>query len=169
MAYASAADMVVRYDVRTLGDLLTDDGLRQTPAQVAASATLASLLSDASGEIDAALRVGQRYTAANLAALTGNSLALLKRITCQIAMRMIWERRPYLNEMQEVAREDSQDKSRRMLEKLRKGEAIFDIADVPDAGLPSHDQPQLASIERLNLTVDHARRGYFPARRLPTE
>lgn len=169
MAYASAADMIVRYDVRTLGDLLTDDSQRQSPAQVLASDTLTAMLADASGEIDAALRVGQRYTAANLAALTGNSLALLKRITCQIAMRMLWERRPYLNEVQEQARDESQDKSRRMLEKLRKGEAIFDIADVPDAGLPSHDQPQLSVINLLNLTVDRARRGYFPARRLPTE
>jgi len=167
LAYASGSDMVARFDYRTLGDLLTDTGVRLSKSEVVASSVLATLLDDAAGEIESALRVGQRYSVADLTGLTGNSLALLKRINCAIAMKLCWERRAYLNSNQETSRDEDSEKARRMLDRLRKGEAIFNLDAVADAGLPSLSVPSVSTIQSVNLTVDAARRGYFPGRRLP--
>jgi len=158
--------MVARYDVRTLGDLVVDDGTRVDSTAILTSTVLAAILEDASGEIEASLMQADRYTADELAALTGNSLALLKRLTCKIAMGLLWERRQYLD--LEKA-EEGMEVSRKILERLRKGEIIFDDAAAKDAGLPEATTPSAESIALQQLTVDRARgpNGYYPARRLP--
>ena len=166
MAYASPDDLKKRYDVRTLGDLAGDIGVRVQPSDFADNAILLAALEDASGEVDSCLLQGRRYTAAQLAALTGNSLAMLKRITCEIAYGLLWERRSYVDDDRRMA---AMDRARQTLNRLRKGEIVFDIDDVKDAGLPSIEGPSRVEIQRLNLTVDEARRGYYPRRRLPGE
>ena len=163
MAYASAADMLKRKDARTIGDLVSDTGVRINSTLLLTDANLSAALDDASGEIDAALRVANRYSAANLAGLTGNSLAHLKRICCDIAFGLLWERRPWGDEDQ---RADAMDRAKKALDRLRKGEAIFDIAANVEAGLPEAHVPSISSISRLNLLVDRARNGFYPARRL---
>lgn len=166
MAYAAASDLLTRYDARTVGNLCSDNGVSVTPAQLASDTKLAAALDDASGEIDAALLQGKRYTTVQLAALTGNSLAYLKRITCKIAMGLLWERRPYLEDDNKDA---ALKAAREALDKLRRGENIFDVDDVKTAGLPSVETPSATSIAALNLTVEACRQnnGYYPQRRLP--
>ena len=100
MAYASAADLIARIDTQIVGDLITDDdtdtGLRERPSQatILDSTVLNTALGDASGLIDAALQNKGLYTPDQLAALTGNALSHLKRITCIVAIAMLFDRRP---------------------------------------------------------------------------
>lgn len=162
MSYATPADMVLRYDARTLGDLVSDNGVRVAEVSLTTNTKILSALEDASGEIDAALLKAKRYTSADLSALTGNSLAYLKALTCRIALGALWNRRPYVDDME---RDEALKQARIALERLRSGEHIFDNTDAKDAGLPDIVEPTMSSIERLNLTVDHARRGFYPSRK----
>lgn len=157
---------MARFDARTVGQLVSDTGQSVPPASLATNTAVLAALEDASGEIDAALMQGQRYSAADLAALTGNSLAYLKRICCQIAMARLWERRPYLDE---EGAEKALNMARQALDRLRKGENLFAVEDNLAASVPSIETPSVTSIENLNLVVDRARgwNGFYPARWLP--
>lgn len=165
MAYATPAQLLQRYDARTVGDLASDTGIRIDPASLLSDANVQAALDDASGEIEAALLQGKRYSVADLAGLTGNTQKHLIRITCQIAFWMLWERRPYVEDQ---TRDDAESKAKKSLERLRRGEAVFDIEGPKDAGLPSVHEPTVSSYNRLSMIVDEGRRGYYPARRLPS-
>jgi hypothetical protein len=107
--------------------------------------------------------VGGRYDASELSALAGNSLAHLKRITCELAMRNLLARRPaYKPEVLEIF----EKRADRQLDRLRKGENVFNIDDHKEAGVPSVDGPSLAEVQNLNLLRDRTR-NYYPSRRLP--
>lgn len=165
MAYATAAQLLARFDARTIGDLVADDGNRvSVQSLLTPHDNITAALDDASGEIDAALLQGKRYTSAELTALTGNSAAYLVRITCQIAFWLLWERRPSLDE---ESYEAAKDRARKALERLRRGEHVFDVDGAKEAGLPEQHTPTISTISRLNLTVEEARKGFYPARRLP--
>lgn len=164
MAYAAASDLIARKDSRVLGDLVSDDDTRVAEGSLAANTYVTAALDDASGDIDAALLVGNRYTAADLSGLTGNSLALLKRITCEIAMFHLLGRRPEINadtwEHYAKVREN-------LLEPLRRGDAVFgDIEASRNAGAPDVDGPSTDDYNDLNLIRDRVT-GYFPRRRNP--
>ncbi|MBC7078603.1 MAG: hypothetical protein H5T92_09920, partial [Synergistales bacterium] len=75
MAYASPADLLARFDRNIIADLAGDDA---TPADPLTSARVARALEGASGEINAAARMGGRYSADELAQLTGDDLQFLK-------------------------------------------------------------------------------------------
>lgn len=164
--YATPADMAVRYDVRTLGDLVADDGTRVDSTAIQTNTTLEAILVDASGEFESCMLHGNRYSADDLAALDGNSLGLAKRIVCKLAMGMLWERRQYID--LEKA-EEAMEAARKTMDKLRKGEYVFNITANIQAGNPEVITPTMSSISRLNLTVDRARgrNGYYPERVLP--
>lgn len=166
MAYASADDLVKRYDARTLGDLCSDTGVRVSEVALPTNPKILAALDDASGEIDAALMQAKRYTTADLASLTGNSLAYLKRLTCTIAFAGLWNRRPSVDDMD---RDEALKQARQALDRLRRGENVFDLEDQKSAGLPEVKEPSVSSIDRLNLTVDRARRGYYPRRKYQGE
>ncbi len=166
MSYAAASDLLARYDARTVGNLCSDNGVTVSIAALASDTKLQAALDDASGEIEAALLQGDRYETTDLSALTGNSLAYLKRICCTIAMARLWERRPYLDD---EGAEKAINAARAALDRLRKGENIFNVAAVVEAGKPDIVTPSVTSIASLDLVVDRARvnNGYYPQRRLP--
>lgn len=165
-AYATPADLITRYDARVVGDLVSDSGIKVNRQDLQDHAVLLAILLDASGEIDAAILQAKRYTAAQLAALTGNSLNHLKRLTCTIAFGLLWERRPWADE-DDSGREEAQKRARQALESLRKGITIFDVEDAKDAGLPDSYEPPIQRIQSANLIVDQARGHYYPHRRRP--
>ena len=86
MPYATAANWIVYCDTQIIGDLITDDdpetGERKRPSQaeILASEIVTEILLAASGEVDSALRVGKRYTPDQLAGLTGNAAAKLRKM-----------------------------------------------------------------------------------------
>lgn len=160
MAYASASDLIARKDSRDLGDLVSDDGVQVAENELADDAKLGAALDDASGDIEASLLRGNRYTTAQLAALTGNSLAYLKRITCEIAMYHLLARRPEAN----LERLEYYRKLREtFLEPLASGENVFDITDHLAAGAADVDGPTTQDYGNLNLVRDRVL-NYFPPR-----
>lgn len=164
MAYATAAQFLDRYDARDVGDLVSDEGLQVSPIDLPGHVRLAAVLNDASGDIEAALLVGNRYTPDQLSGLTGNSASHLQRVTCEIAMAYLLGRRPSINS----ERIEAQEKLRELhLDRLRRGENVFNLDDQRNAGVAAIDGPTTLDYSReLNLIRDRTRH-YFPARRLP--
>ena len=163
MAYATVAELKVRFDVRTLGDLAGDTGVSVPGVSLLTDANVLAVLDDASGEIESAILVGKRYTTIQLTALTGNANSYLVRICCEIAMHLLVERRLY---------SATADHSQRMLDRytqrlddLRTGRRIFDIDDAKS--VPSNDGPTTGQRSRMNYISERARGHFYPAMRLP--
>lgn len=158
-AYATGADLVQRYDVDILGDLATDDREELDREVVPTHPNILAALLDASGEVDVALLSGGRYTPDQLANLTGNTKNHLVRITCAAAMALMCERRPdRVNlELAEAYRKTAKGH----LEQLRRGENVFGIPAVVDAGSIDVVTVEAISIENLNLLPARMPR-YFP-------
>jgi hypothetical protein len=107
------------------------------------------------------------YSAADLAGLTGNSLALLKRIVCGLAMGYLWARRHADMGNQEIhaAQQEAED----FLDRLRKGERLFQSVEAArTSGKPTIDGPSSVDYDRLNMIPERAH-GFYPRRatRLP--
>lgn len=165
-AYATPAQFLLRYDARTVGDLVSDNGQQVGQAELLDDPILEALLDSASGEIEAAILMGNRYTQTDLGNLTGNSLAFLQDLTCRVAYAKLWDRRPWANAERHAAAAEAADK---VLERLRKGQYALNVADTLDAANVSNPSPSRVVIEGMNLVVDQARRGFYPRRRLPGE
>ena len=165
-AYATPADLLKRFDARVIGDLVSDNGLKVDRQSLQDHPVLLAVLLDASGEIDASVLQANRYTTANLAALTGNSLSHLIRITCTIAFGLLWERRPWSDD-DDSGRDEAQKRARQQLDMLRKGQTIFDVDEVQDAGLPAVEATTIQRIQSNAFPVDQARGHFYPHRRLP--
>lgn len=165
MAYATPAELLARYDARVIGDLVGDVNERVDAADLPTDENLLAALDDASGEIEAAVLQGKRYTTADLAALAGNTRFFLVRICCQIAIARLWERRLTLDASEQIAAEQAFEQARKALDRLKRGEEIFDIQAVKDAGVPSLVKPTATTIRTRNLLVDELRGTYYPTRR----
>lgn len=165
-AYASAADLTARKDVRNLGDLASDDGVRVASGSLTGNAKITAALEDASGLIEAALLQGKRYSVADLTALTGNSASYLKRLTCDIAFWMLWDRKPS-HKPDDHGRVSAYEDYHKALEMLRKGQHIFDIDEVKEAGLPDIQTPTLQQYNNRNSIVSQARGSFYPPYRVP--
>lgn len=141
MAHATATDLLRRYDIRRIGDLVNDNDTRATEADLQnpstpAGAVVNTALSDASGLINSAILAGRRYTLANLANMTTDSKALLVRICCDLAYSFLVTRRGYgaadLEAMTSRAKE-----SEMILEQLRQGERLFEVDANQNASVPN--------------------------------
>lgn len=162
MAYADAFDLVDRKSAQTIGDLVSDSGEAVDEGDLSSNARVTAALDSASGAIESALLAGGRYSTADLGSLSGNGLAYLKMITCDIAMTYLFARKPTTSVDEYKAAQDLADVH---LERLRKGERIFNIAEVVTAGVPSYSGPTVPELRELNLIRDRTN-NYFPARRL---
>lgn len=132
--YATVADLLARYDARTVGDLAGDAGSRVSAADLAdantaGGANVAAALADASGQIEAACLRGGRYLPADLAALTGMSAKRLVRLTCRVTMLLLMERRPD-SKWPEWAKDVEAE-----LDRVAKGERVFGLREVVDASV----------------------------------
>jgi len=165
MAYATGADLITRYDVDVVGVLATDDRSAPDRSAVPSHPAVSAALADASGEVDAALEAGGRYTSDQLSALTGNRLSHLVRITCAIAIAHLYERRAvdFPDQAEAAAKQ-----ARQHLEALRRGVNVFGIPEAQETGTIDIATVEAIDIENLNLLP--ARMGrYFPqtAQRTP--
>src|SRR5258708_4392665 len=68
-AYIVPNDMISRYNVGRLGQLVRDDGTTATSTQLQTDTVLAAAMSDAEGQFQAAVYKGQRYAKVDLDAL----------------------------------------------------------------------------------------------------
>lgn len=162
-AYADYQDMVYRYDIRTLKDLVSDTG---TPvSDLDDNEVLAQIMLDATGELNAAIMTGNSYTEddmEDLLAAGGSGAAFLKRVVCQIAMALLLERRPEKYKSAEKRREEIETK---ILEPLRQGTRLFTVPG------RSEDSSQTIKGDEINrYDVDQTRpisyrtRHYYPRR-----
>lgn len=165
--YAEPSDLMIQKDQNILADLCQDDGKAPDRSSLADNAILEAMLDQASGVVESALIAGRRYSATDLEDLTGNSQALLKRICCDIGMRFLYERRP---DYDPDALEKHRDLAERYLQRLQKGEDVFNITANKNAGLVDTAEPTTTDYSKLNLIPDRCNR-FFPARqtRLPTD
>lgn len=165
-AFATANDMAVRYDVRTLGDLLSDDGHAVSAQELNNNDYLKTLLLEATGEIKAALLRSQRYTSDELDAVisAGSDTAeYLKGICCELTFWKIWERKPYVDAQQRL---QAKQFTRDTLESLRTGAFSLDVSRHQEAGTPKTDTVSSVVIQRdWGLFTDQARTRHFPRRR----
>lgn len=162
-SYATVAQLLERYDARLIGDIVSDDNEQVAAAALPANAKVLASLADASGDIESALLVARRYSAAELAGLTGHAQMHLIRMTCDIAMSYLLRRRVG-TEPEKLAA--FLDLAERHLEKLRKGINVFGLDDQMDAGLPEVTGPTSVDFQNMNLMRDRVH-NYYPARRLP--
>ena len=159
MAYAAAADLFARHDVRMIGDLANDHGVRESRDDLASNTNVSTALGDASGEIDVALLKGGRYSAADLSGLSGNALSHLKRVTCDIAMSLLYDRRPGLYpELSERAHE----RAEKHLRRLAKGEDLFNLTAQQTDTHPRIDGPTQVHQSQLNQMLPDRTPNFYP-------
>lgn len=129
-SYCSAADFFKYVDVRMIRDLIRDDGTRANQQDALSDANLTEALLSASGEVESACLVGNKYLPTDLAALTGASQALLRKTVAWLAAGSILERRLYADRDFPPGVE----KAELRLKDLREGVRIFGLQEVMDAG-----------------------------------
>lgn len=132
-SYCTGAQCIKFYDVRQIGDLLTDDDTRVAAGSVAAHPNLTAELNAASGEVESAVLVGGRYSVADLQALqSANSVGgeYLAKMVAVIAVWNLMERRN-----PDVMMPDRVRRVYESLEKLRTGENIFGFIENIAAGV----------------------------------
>jgi phage gp36-like protein len=163
MAYATPSDLIQRYDVRSIGQLVSDDDTMQSGDELLTDPNVLAALDDASGRIDAACLIGQRYLPTDLANLTGNSAFYLARLACQLAFTYLRRRRSIDGEELPEYEEAKED-----LERLRTGVLIFgDVQAVVDAGNPVVDPLNAVIQARQGLLSSIAGTRWFPSRPFP--
>lgn len=155
-SYCSGSDFLVWYDVRTVGEALSDDNVTIAPDQVPANAKLEKILLQASGKVEAATLLGKKYTLADLAALTGASKAFLQGLVADLAAPKVIGRRftefpDYVARLQEAEG---------VLSALAKGEIIFGLQDQIDAGIQDNQNETPTDVEKRALATWNARRMY---------
>lgn len=118
MAYATGDEFVTRFDVRTLGDLLSDDDTRVDPIAVPTDDRLLASLDDASAMIDEALAASNKYDRASLEDISTAGSPALIRMTCELALGLLFEGR---SQVPSQAQSTIIDKAHERLDKLRMG------------------------------------------------
>lgn len=132
MSFATPSQLQARFDVRSIGDLLADDGTTVSQASQLTDANLQAALDDAAGEIVAACISNQHYTTANLTALaaldvsTYPSAALLIRLNCALAIPHLFGRRLY-NQDEIEKRIPAIKWANETLEMLKNGQRVFEL------------------------------------------
>jgi len=186
-AYCSPEEFLVRFDLRTVADLLGDNGKRfgvnaagptptdPDPVLVAANLTLIALLQDASGMVEMACTKGARYDPTDLWKIynapyevdqaTGrrkpntNIRNTLITIVAGIAMWFLTTRRPNPN----IPISPRCQMAMQLLDRIAIGELVFGTVDAQQAGLPEAKYLTVDDQNVMNLATFRAER-YFGRR-----
>ncbi len=154
MPYCTPAQAINYFDSTMLGQLTDDTGVQLTEAQLAASPKLLAALSSASGQINSAIRVSNRYQVSDIQSLTGDDAEMLARLTAWLAIPILMGRRnPSLDNYPEI------EEAQTFLQMIRYGERIFDVAEAAEAGLPK--QVDFTSSNSIPKTSSYCRAGRF--------
>ncbi|MDY0170592.1 MAG: hypothetical protein RBS80_28890 [Thermoguttaceae bacterium] len=166
MAFADFEDLAARYDARLIRDLASDSGIPVSDAEAGSDPRIAAALDDGAGRILAACLNGRIYSEDDLLALVGSSLALLKRINCELAVVFLMGRR--LDKFTSEEYQRAMEAAEAYLDRLRKGERLFQVPANLDATVPEIDGPHVTTYNRLNLLPERCR-PFYPnrAQRLP--
>ena len=147
-SYATPTQFLMFKDYRLIGDLVLDTGVRATSSALLTDDNVQNALNWASGEIESACLTGDKYTVADLQALTGMSQALLQGLVCDLAFwKLLTRRYPTMAVTEEYRA------AMEKLEKLRFGERIFALQAQGDAGLPNDSEYTPPSTAGLTTTI----------------
>lgn len=158
MSYATISDLTNAYRTNNLLDLVTD-GSSPRPSTLAGNTVAQAMLDQASGMVNAAALMGQRYSVADLVGLTGVDQAFLTMITVHLAYGLLLKR---IGKGESLPAEYGEAKD--LLERLRTGEQVFDVVTAVDAGVNVSGYPSFGTYTTVNLLRDAASRAY-PVRR----
>lgn len=166
MIYADYEQMILRFDERTLKDLVLDDGTAET--NLSGNLRMQTALQDASAEIDAACQVGKMYSQQDLAELVetpGTDRSLLRRICCELALVHLIEARP---EKFKGQYKSLQERTEGYLDRFRNGTRVFNIESNKNAGVVHDDGFDHFEYSEQNWIPDRMS-GFYPSRvqRLP--
>lgn len=161
--YVTVAGWRTRYDEREIAQLVSDSGEPVDLSDLNTDPVALQILSDAEGEVLAALLAGGRYSTTDLDELTGSALAWLERLICDLAMTMLMERRLEYDPERYAAREK---RVQERLKDLRDGKNVFGLPEELAAGTVDLGTPTLAQRTQQTLIRDRTK-NYFPANRLP--
>lgn len=177
MALATSEDLIARHDIDVIGDLATDTRERLSREAIVNSPVVEVALCDASGDVESALREGNRYTLSQINDLANttnptytNQRSKLKRIVCDLAMNYLFMRRGSKRHSEKA--EEYETKARAHLKRLKSGEDIFglDIDDRAENSVPTTAGPTSVDYCTMNLLPTRMHRN-FPndKQRLPTD
>lgn len=159
MAYCTPAQLQQILDVRLIGDLLADTGVRVDPGAQLTNANLANALSIAAGQINSAALVGERYTVLELSNLTGDDAAFLTMLNAWLSFGILCSRRG------RDAKEHSEYvQALETMEHLKTGSAIFNVAADVAVGVGSINfvsAQNYATVNSLRFATPY----YYPVRR----
>lgn len=157
-SYATPTQFLDRYDVRTVGDLLSDTDTSLTASEVLTSTRLQAILDQASGDVETACVAGRRYVPDDLDALIangGNSAHYLIGLVCDLAMYKIMNRRP---SPVATAPPGPAQTALDALQLLRGGERILGFEEAATAGV----RVQFINQNRCSITNQAARYFGYP-------
>lgn len=154
-AWLSVTEFLKRYDPRAVGDLCADDETRISEANLATDENLLAAIKDSCGEIESACLRGEIYSAADLAALTGVSQGKLYRITSDLTMAYLWDRRGDGDRNNLPA---YYYRAMEALDQLAKGIRIFSFAEQAEAGHTTHYNDVLDDLQDRKAISYEARR-----------
>jgi len=156
-------DLIARYDVEVIGELATDDRTRLLRQDIPDHPAVTTAIKSAMGEVLARIKIGNRYSSADLDDLDEYSEEHFKTVVCVIAMSRLFRRRPGTHtEMAKAIREESED----WLKRLASGEEVFTLeTDTShlDATVPALDGPTVREIEQRNFLAARMAGRYLPA------
>jgi hypothetical protein len=157
-SFCTAAQFVSFYDWRPFSQLLSDtDVPLSSAAAVQASPALATILQGASGKVEMATSIGNRYQPSDLTTLAGtttNMAAKLARLVADIAAEECYRRRvdgkvPPLEQFKEASE---------TLTALAEGAAIFGFIETMNAGVLADQVEVAGNVEARNMITFQAAR-----------
>jgi len=162
MAYASGDDFVARYDVRLIGDLISDTGTQIPVGSVPTNSNLLAALTDASSAVDAAVFVGNRYTPVQMASLSETAAAFVRRLVCDLTLVYLKRRRGRFDTDKDAALLKEVNAT---LDSLRKGDDLLLLNNQTEAQASTIElaRPEMVPVARP-CTIRNSTLNYYPIR-----
>jgi len=163
-AYISPAEFLKRADPRIVVKLCTDDIANPaTTASLTTNDYLLAALRDASGLLESAVLLGERYSVDDLTSLANpssqtNATGLFYRILSDIAMAHLYELRPEMAPSPSMSARI--ERASRWLDELSNGRKIFGLQEVAEAGHMDHQEVDADDTDRFHGQVQVANRLY---------
>jgi len=152
--YCTAANLKPYIDTRVMRQLLSDTGKPFVGDPWTDTDILPSMLASISGELEAALFVGAKYTNEEIENMEANGKQFLYRLLAGLLSAALFDRRSVLGERDAENRSREAVWARKMLDNMRKGIRILPIPDVAlaRAGATTRDETQQARNDRRAFT-----------------
>lgn len=131
--YCDSSELAARFDVRVLCQLASDDETPIDPIDMPDDPRITTALLGASGEVEAAISEGARYTPEDLALLAATACgarAIFFDLVCGLALARLFRARPDFYGPKPALVQEAIDN----LEKLRRGLWVFGFVESRKAG-----------------------------------